>query len=164
MRSITIAACLLILIPRLWSQSKADNQAAADVVKSLFRGMQLGDSAMVHSAFTNGATMATIYRDNQNNPVLVREPSINNFLKAVGTPHPDPWNEEIWDIKVSLDGDFAQVWCSYAFYSGNRFSHCGVDAFHLFRGKNGWKIFHLADTRSKDNCTVPAEIRRKYQP
>lgn len=165
MRQFVLVACLVSMFnTALWAQYDEKEKAAIAVVRSLFRGMQLGDSAMVRAAFANDVTMATIYRDAQNNPVLVRESSIQNFLKAVGTPHADPWNEEIWDIKATHDGDFAEVSCSYAFYSGDRFSHCGVDAFHLFYGKTGWKIFHLADTRRKDGCVIPDDIQRKHRP
>jgi hypothetical protein len=108
------------------------------------------------------ATLVTVFRDKARNPVFEREPSIVEFLKAVGTPHPDIWYEEIWNIKVEIDGDLAQLWCDYAFYAGNRFSHCGVDAFHLHKGKDGWKIFHLADTRRREGCEVPEDIRKKH--
>jgi hypothetical protein len=64
---------------------------------------------------------------------------------------------------VQIDGDFAQVWCDYAFYTDNTFSHCGIDAFQLHKGKDGWKIFHLADTRRKDNCVIPQDIQNKHK-
>jgi hypothetical protein len=66
-------------------------------------------------------------------------------------------------MKIQIDGDFAQAWCDYAFYVGHRFNHCGIDAFHLIREKDGWKIFHLADTRRKEGCHVPEEIQKKHK-
>lgn len=164
MRWIMVIACLAGSASlRLSAQQPEGDKAVVEAVKQLFMGMKLGDSAMVRTIFDKEVTMATVSRDKQNNPMITRESSISGFLKAVGTPHPDQWNEEIWDIDVKRDGDFAQVWCSYAFYRGHSFSHCGVDAFQLHLGKEGWKIFHLADTRRTDNCQVPNEIRRKHQ-
>ena len=29
--------------------------------------------------------------------------------------------------------------------------------------KEGWKIFHLADTRRKENCSIPADIQAKHK-
>jgi hypothetical protein len=84
-------------------------------------------------------------------------------LDAVGKPHTEVWYEEIWNVKVQVDGEMAQAWCDYAFYIDKTFSHCGVDAFHLFKGKDGWKIFHLADTRRKTGCTIPKEIQDKHK-
>ena len=162
MRFIILIVCLIVTVFHAAAQHSAEDKAVVDVVRLLFNGMLHGDSAMVRTAFENDVTMATAQKDLKGDPVLVRETSMDGFLKAVGTPHPDPWSEEIWDIKVERDGDFAQVWCSYAFYRGNTFSHCGVDAFHLYRGKKGWKIFHLTDTRRQDGCQIPQEIRRKH--
>jgi hypothetical protein len=132
------------------------------VVQRLFYGMQIGDSAIVHSTFDKAVTLATIFRNKDMEPVIKHEESIEDFLKAVGTPHKEIWYEETWNVKVEIDGDLAQVWCDYAFYSGNTFSHCGVDAFHLYRGKDGWKIFHLADTRRKTDCTIPQPVKDKH--
>lgn len=161
MKRILISSLIsLSVIHSLFAQSE-DNQVV-EVINRLFKGMQLADSAMVHSAFYTDVTMATSFRNRDNTPMLRRESSIQAFLNAVGTPHADAWNEEIWDVEVRIDGELAQVWCNYAFYVGRNFSHCGSDAFHLYKGVNGWKIFHLADTRRTTSCKVPNEIAAKY--
>jgi len=164
-RFVVIVVCLVSLGgPSALAQKSADEIAVIEVIEQLFKGMEKGDSAMVRATFAKEITMATMRRDKENNPVLVRESSMDGFLKAVGTPHPEIWYEEIWNIKVQHDDDFAQVWCAYAFYVGNKFSHCGVDAFHLHHEKDGWKIFHLADTRRSSDCIVPKKIKRKHNP
>jgi hypothetical protein len=141
----------------------SDEKDIQAVVDQLFKGMEKGDSAMVHNAFTKEVSMTTIFRDKTNNPVIINENSLTEFLNAVGKPHKEVWYEEIWNMKINVDGDFASAWCDYAFYVDKNFSHCGVDAFHLFRTKEGWKIFHLADTRRKANCTIPADIEKKHK-
>jgi len=135
----------------------AEEAAVTAVIRKLFTGMLKGDSAMVHEAFARNVTMATAHRDKTNQPVLKQESSIRDFLKQVGTPHTEAYREEIWNIEVQIDGDLAQVWCDYAFYVGSTFSHCGVDAFQLHKGKDGWRIFHLADTRRKEPCAMPTK-------
>lgn len=140
-----------------------EEQAITAVIERLFKGMQKGDSAMVRVAFAKELTMATALRDKNGNAVLHRENGMDDFLKAVGTPHKEVWNEEFWNMKISIDGDFAQAWCDYAFYIDHTFSHCGIDAFHLHKGKDGWKIFHLADTRRKDGCIIPPHIKAKHK-
>lgn len=143
--------------------AQQDEAAVNSVIKKMFDGMYEGDSAKVHSVFTKSITMATIFRDKTGNPMLRQEASLDGFLKAIGTPHPEKWTEEFWNVRVTIDGDFAQAWCDYAFYIDHTFSHCGVDAFHLHKTKEGWKIFHLADTRRKDNCNIPEEILNKHK-
>lgn len=161
---LTSISCLILFCNSLSAQKSGDENEIIEVVKTLFKGMEKGDSAMVSSSFAKEITMATTQRDKENNPQLVQESSMDGFLRAVGTPHPEIWYEEIWDVKVQTDLDFAQVWCSYAFYVGNKFSHCGVDAFHLHRGTNGWKIFHIADTRRSNDCIIPKDIQQKHKP
>jgi hypothetical protein len=160
-------AYLLILtfavITSAQAQNAEDEQAVSKVVARLFQGMKEGDSAMVHSVFADNVATATIFKDKSGNPTLRTESSIDGFLKAVGTPHKEVWNEEIWDVKIQIDGDFAQGWCGYAFYVDKTFSHCGVDAFQLYRSKEGWKIFNLADTRRKTDCNIPQDIQNKYK-
>jgi hypothetical protein len=146
------------------AQSIGEENAVKEVITRLFKGMELGDTAIVHSTFYNkAATLATVLRDRNNAPVIRRESSIQEFLNAVGKPHGGAWYEEIWNVNVQTDGDFAQAWCDYAFYIDKNFSHCGIDAFHLFKGKDGWKIFHLADTRRKTECHIPKEIQDKHK-
>jgi len=143
-------------------QKTSDEKDVVRVIEQLFTGMEKGDSTLVKNCFAGNVTIATLHRDKENNPLLRRESSIRGFLKAIGTPHPDAWYEEVWNIKVQIDDDLAQVWCDYAFYLGNKFSHCGVDAFQLSKTKEGWRIFHLADTRRSSNCTIPKKIQRKH--
>jgi hypothetical protein len=146
-----------------FSQSKDETLAVQKTIDLLFAGMSKGDSAMVHSAFAEVVSMATISMDKNGQPSIRNESSIGGFLKAVGTPHEFPFNEPIWNLKINIDGNFAQAWTNYAFYLGKKFSHCGVDAFHLFKGADGkWRIFQLADTRQKEGCQIPKEIAGKY--
>lgn len=153
----------LVMPCALPAQTLQDGQAVMEPITRLFTGMNLGDSAMVHSAFTAKPTLASVAKDKSGNPVL-RTDDLQKFLHAVGSPHAEPWSEPIWDAKIEVDGNMAQVWVSYAFYLGKKFSHCGVDAFQLFKGADGkWKIFHLADTRRTDGCEVPPIIKEQFK-
>lgn len=144
------------------AQSNTTEIAVMKPITALFTGMNLGDSAMVHSAFTKAVSMGSVTKDKSGNPII-RKSELADFLKAVGTPHTEPWSEPIWDAKIDIDGDLAQVWVKYAFYLGNKFSHCGVDAFHLIKTEKGWKIFHLVDTRQTTGCEIPTNISNKFK-
>jgi len=154
---------LFLLFPCLLSaQTQTETNAIMIPITKLFTGMNLGDSAMVHKAFTSDAIMASI--TNKDGKVTVRkEMSILGFLNAVGSPHKEPWSEPIWDARIEMDGDFAQVWTSYAFYAGKAFSHCGVDVFHLIKENGNWKIFYLVDTRHKEGCQVPKAVSDQFK-
>ncbi len=160
------AFCIILLflvVPIVSAAQLTDESIVASVINNLFRGMYTADSTMVRSAFAREVTMATAFKNKEGKSVLKREYSINDFVKAIGQPQPAPLTEEIWNLEIQIDGDFAQAWCDYAFYIGNKFSHCGVDAFQLHKSPEGWKIFHLADTRRREGCTIPDEIQKKHK-
>lgn len=161
MKCILIYLLTLACVP-VFSQS-GDDQTIMEPIVRLFTGMNKGDSTMVRSAFAKEVTMATVFKDKSGATVVRRESSLMGFLKAVGTPHTEPWSEPIWDTRIERDGNFAQVWTRYAFYLGRKFSHCGVDAFQLVNEGTGWKIIHLADTRQTTGCQVPASISEQFK-
>lgn len=132
------------------------------VVQSVFEGMATDNGEMIQSAFTADAQMFTVTFD-KDGQAIKRAGSLEKFVEAINAPKEKSYNEPIWNEKVEIDGPFASVWVDYAFYLGNTFHHCGVDAFHLMKTASGWKIFHLVDTRRTENCSVPGKIRKSYE-
>jgi hypothetical protein len=158
---IEIAFMKLLLLLMFVSTSllAQEDKRVMEPINRLFEGMKKGDSALVHGAFHPAARLFTVTEDAVNKQPVLRGDAFKGFLKAIGTPHAEIWNELIWSPRIEIDGNLAQVWAPYAFYAGTKFSHCGVDAFQLFKDAAGqWKIFQLADTRQKEGCTVPKEI------
>jgi len=144
-----------LLSPLSLKAQTLEEEAVKEVVEELFEGMRKGDSARVSVLFHPEVRMMTAYRDKEGQNVL-KEGALQSFLNAIGTPHPEIWNEKIWNTEVRIDDDLAQVWTDYAFYAGETFSHCGVDAFQLVRGSDGrWRIINLIDTRRKEPCERP---------
>jgi hypothetical protein len=139
------------------ADTAADRKAALAVVHRLFDAMRAGDSAAVRAAFHPQALLGT---------TLVREgrpefrvDTLDGFVRAVGTPHPEVWDERLTRVTVSIDGPLAAVWADYEFWAGSRFSHCGVDAFQLARTGGGWRIVALTDTRRRG-----ADCRNSAKP
>ncbi len=125
-------------------------QEVYNVIVKLFDGMRAGDSTMVHEVFSDDVRMYTCFKD-KNGEIQIQQGDLNAFLNAVGSPHEEMWDERIWNTKVDVEMGVAQIWTEYAFYIGETFSHCGIDAFQLIKEED-WKIIHLMDTRIKDNC------------
>lgn len=137
-----------------------EEKAVYNVVLNVFDAMRAGDSTMLGKSFMPDVQMFTAIYDKDGNPVLNRG-SLHQFKLAIGSPHDRIYDEPIWNTEIKIDGLLAQVWTDYAFYLGDTFSHCGVDAFQLFKTKEGWKIFHLTDTRRRDNCEIPEHIKKQ---
>jgi len=60
--------------------------------------------------------------------------------------------ERIWDARVTVHGDVANVWAPYDFHRDGIFSHCGVDSFDLIRTPQGWKITGGVYTVEPEGC------------
>jgi hypothetical protein len=142
-------ACLVVpdLAP---AQAAPDRDAILAVVQRLFDGMRAGDSAAVRSVFHPRALFAGALEQQGTAQVRFEDP--DEFIKAVGTPHEQVWDERTRNEVVHQDGTLAAVWMDYSFYVGDQFSHCGVDAFLLAREGVDWKIVSLADTRRRQGC------------
>ncbi|AKQ44619.1 hypothetical protein TH63_01595 [Rufibacter radiotolerans] len=133
------------------TEAKAVEQA---VVK-FFDAMRASDSTLARSVLAPNARLISVGAG-KDGTVLPRETPMQKFVEMIGQKHPQVLDERIWDVKVAIDGDLATLWCQYAFYVGDTFSHCGVDAFQLYRSATGWKIFSIADTRRKEGCDLKA--------
>ena len=154
MKPVLLVAALAACASPLAAQSQEAD--VMTVVNRLFDGMRAGDSAMVRSTFHSTMTTASIFVNRQGEPVI-RTGMPDEFVKAVGTPHDKEWDERIWDPAVHIDGRMATAWTPYAFYLGGDLSHCGVNAFQLFDGKDGWKIIRITDTRRREGCEDSAD-------
>jgi hypothetical protein len=149
---LVVALVLWVAIaPSARGQGAAEERSAVmAVVNRLFDGMRAGDSSAVRSSFHPRALLGTA-RVRNGMPAFELD-TVDVFIRAVGTPHSDVWDERIRATHVELDGPLASVWAEYSFYAGSRFSHCGIDAFQLVRDGDAWRIVALTDTRRRDGC------------
>ena len=134
-----------------------EKDAVIQVAQDLFDAMRESDGEKVLALFVDGAALQSM-GEREGKPSMRTTP-ITDFAEAVGKPHDEVWNEVFWDTEVHIDGRLASMWMKYAFYLGDKFSHCGVDSFQLFKSEKGWKITYLADTRQREGCEVPDELK-----
>ena len=142
---------LTMVSQQSFAQTNAEEIAVKATINQLFDGMRKSDTTMIRGAFAVKNTMETIAK-NKEGKFIVRTESVNSFIKSIGTPHPEMYDERIVFTKVLIDANLASVWTDYKFYVGDKFSHCGVNSFQLFKGEDGWKIIYIIDTRRKDDC------------
>lgn len=147
-----VFTCALFIVAdfSLNAQSNIEEEVLKPI-HQLFDGMRAGDSTMVRAAFHSTARLQTTFTD-QEGHARIQTGNLENFLVAIGTPRDEVYDEQIWDYEVKLEDNLATVWTPYTFYRGETLSHCGVNAFHIVKTDDGWKITQITDTRKKDGC------------
>ena len=131
-------------------RAQSDEQAVIAVVNHFFDGMRTRDTALMRSTAVPSAVVIRA-----SGPTGLTEPStLEGFIERVGKGTGPGGNEQIKDTKVQIDGGLASLWTYYTFTPGGatKVDHCGVDAFLLRKGPDGWKIFHVADTSRSEGC------------
>lgn len=64
----------------------------------------------------------------------------------------EPLRERMWDRHVQVDEGLATLWGPYDFHRGEKFSHCGTNAFHFVRSSEEWLLLNVTFTVRKDGC------------
>ena len=131
------------------TSSQSSESEVLAVVNAVFEGMRKVDSAMVRPLFHAKARMITV---DSRSPGARIEESVEGFIRSVGGPRTEVFDERLSNVKTMIDGSLASVWADYKFYRGTTLNHCGVDHFLLVKEGNAWKIIELADTRRRENC------------
>ncbi len=126
-----------------------EEEAVVAVVQQLFEAMRTNDSTMAANTFHPAARVGRA----GDNGISFGHPQ--GLIGMIAAPKEEVYDEPIWDWVVNVDGRLAQMWTKYAFYMGDTFSHCGSDAFELYKGRNGWQITQLVDTRRTEDCWYP---------
>lgn len=145
----------LCLLPHL-SLAQGDPEptvAIRGVIQTFFDAVRDGDTLRAKQVFRPNATLRTVYSGRDGKTVTQEEP-IASFLTALGQPHEAVWDERLLSVEIRVDEPLATVWTPYRFYLGDRFSHCGVNAFQLVKTDRAgvWQIVSITDTRRLEPC------------
>ena len=163
LRQVLLSSFLLIHFI-VAGQTRQEKTQIMEPVNILFRAMEAGDSALLGTAFYKQVSLITVSLDQDLTfKNLSFENDLHAFKKAIASEKKEPYREPIYNVKIQNEGSFAQVWAKYSFYIGKNFHHCGNDTFQLIKTDQGWKIFHLADTRQQKGCIVPKSVRNQYE-
>jgi len=140
----------------LSSPASAAGRAEPEVVAAverLFDGMRSRDTALLRALLSPDLVVVGV-RVPEGAPAVVRHQSVADFIRAVAAS-PDELRERMWSPEVRVDGAIATLWAPYDFHRGERFSHCGHDAFHLVRTDGRWVVTGLTYTVRPAPCSAP---------
>lgn len=144
-----ILICLLLI--GLDARSQTAEDSVRSTVAGLFKAMYDADASALRGFVPDTARMETLSEGAEGN-VLLRRSTAVSWIEAVGRQKKGVMDERAVVRTVLLDGPLATAWVPYRFYYQGSFSHCGVNVILLARGRGGWKVVSVTDTRRKDAC------------
>ncbi|MGZ3763636.1 MAG: nuclear transport factor 2 family protein [Mucilaginibacter sp.] len=128
-----------------------DNDAVKKVINRMFDAMRSADTTGLRYAFADDMVLQILEPRKDKSDSLVVEKG-DDFIKRIGAPHKDAWNEKVTFGDINVNNNIATVWAPYKFYLGEKFSHCGIDVFQLMKTNIGWKIVSVFFDMRKGNC------------
>jgi hypothetical protein len=122
-------------------------------VQKLFDGVTAKDGEAMRAVLDRDARL--VRTETRDGVPRTRPMSAGDFVARV-LGNTATLREKIWNPEVRVADNLATVWVPYAFYVGDRLTHCGEDAIQLAKtdlGWPGWKILAMADTQRTEGCS-----------
>ena len=145
-----ISLFLIALFAGLIVTAQSTEDSVKATINQMFTAMKNADSSQLVDAFADSAVLQTI--GNRAGKVIIRNEKVSAFAQQIKTLPKGAADERITFQTILIDGPLALVWTPYQFYYQDKFSHCGVNSFHLVRIDGKWKIQYLIDTRRREPC------------
>ena len=152
MRSTPLILLLAVAMPSSSVGQTAEEQVVA-VAEALFDAMRSKDVETLRRLMLPEARLVAI--DETREPPSVTWTDRAQFVERIAGMEVEIL-ERMWSPKVAIDGSMATLWAPYDFNRAGTFSHCGVDALHMVRIGDAWKIAHITYNRRLEGCSGPS--------
>ena len=126
----------------------AQNDDVQQTIETFFEGFHHRDTVLLHQVCADKMILQSI-EENSNGNRLTEDPLTFFYRSVAAMPRDLKFKEQILNYTIQVDGAMGHAWTPYEFYINGKFSHCGVNAFTLFKEKDHWKIIYIVDTRRK---------------
>ena len=129
------------------ARKESDRNSAIAVTDKLFEAMRTRDAEAIRALFMPEGQLVAIDKPRTGTgPSTTRVFTPESFAKLIAEAKAPEFVEKMSRFNVQVFGDMALVYGPYTFHVGDKFSHCGINSFHLVRTPDGWKIANAAST------------------
>lgn len=144
----TLAVCASAEAQKTAPTAKNDaGQKAVAVANKLFEAMRAKDAEAIRALFIPEGQLVAIDKPRTGEGLSkTRVFTGAAFAKMIAEAKAPEFIERMPQPEVKIFGDVALVFGHYTFHVGDKFSHCGINSFHLVRTADGWKIANAAST------------------
>ena len=138
---LTVALMLAACAPSS-AQVAPKKDAAGDasaVAHKLFEAMRAKNAEAIRALFMPEGQLVAIDRPRTGDGLSkTRVFTADAFAKMISEAKAPEFIERMPQSEVKIFGDMALVYGRYTFHVGDKFSHCGINSFHLVRTADGW--------------------------
>lgn len=127
-----------------WAPTETQRDAVVGTLQLLFDALETGDAELLRSIMDPSVVMHS--SETRDGVTTFSSATVDGLADRI-TNSEVTLIERMWDPIVSVNGPLATIWTPYDFYSGEDFSHCGVDSANLMHTEAGWRIVALSWTR-----------------
>ncbi len=146
-------------ISNSYIEKPTPQEEAGAVADKLFEAMKAKNAEAIKATFLpNGQLTALDKPRNGEGFSTTRNYSADAFAKLISESKGGEFIEKMPEKDVRIYGDAAVVTGRYTFHVGDKFSHCGTNAFHLLKTESGWKIANATSTLEFANCDKKASV------
>jgi hypothetical protein len=144
-----LCCALSILLASRPSHAQTARDSVVATVQEFFTTMARNDAVGAARILTpDGVSYAT---RRSGDTVVVRSATFRSHIERLQAAR-DTILERMWSPTVEVHGTVAMLWTPYDLYRNGTFSHCGVDAFTLVRGTQGWLVSSVSYTIEPTGC------------
>lgn len=134
-------------------------QTAGAIADKLFEAMRLKNYDAIKNLFLDGGQLTALDKPKNGQGFSgVRNFSGDAFAKMISEAKAPEFVEKMPSKDVRIYGDSAVVSGRYTFHVGEKFSHCGTNAFHLLKSNGEWKIANATSTLETMNCETAQDF------
>ena len=150
---VRVVIFFVLLMTTSVSAQENETESVKATVETFFEGFHKGDTMVMKSVMMPKVTMQTAYISGKGEGKFVDDGGAEKLLKAIADrPDDQKWDERLTNFNIQVDANLANAWVDYEFWFNDKFSHCGVNSFHLVKTEGKWKIVYLIDSRRKSSC------------
>jgi hypothetical protein len=145
----TFIVLMLLIFSLNMAMAQSEEESVITTVQNFFSAMSARDTAATGAVLLPEGQYFSIKEDSST--VTMKKTTHQEYLARLATSK-ENWLEKMREPEVWVHGRVAILWAKYDFYRNGKFSHCGVDAFSLLKGAEGWKIVGFVFNKEKESC------------
>lgn len=147
-KSLKVVMLFTMLVTSNAAFAQNDETAAVqNVLNQVFDAMRAGDNETLEKLILSDTSLDRISPDKP-----VTRGHVSDWIKWVSTLKPGQADEQIFDVKINVEGPLATAWAPFTIAIDGELKSCGVNHFTLVKMDGAWKVAYLIDTHTPEKC------------